>query len=312
METHIEKAYAKINLFLDILDKRDDGYHNIYTIMQLVTLYDEVVITLNETSEINLTMKNVDMDIPKEQNIAYIAAQKFYDNLCYTPMRMNTRVDITITKNIPVAAGLAGGSADAAAVLRGLNTMYGKPYTLEQLMDIGMTIGSDVPFCIVGGAKICKNKGEVEIPIYGLRNFRILIACDGEKESTAKQYKKLDEKYNDFKDYPKNLKFSETLEALMNREGRRAVKSMYNVFESIYDENSGVEKIKRIMYENNANLAMLSGSGPAVFGAFDHIFNMQDAQAALEKEGIKCYPCQPINLEYEYLIPGRDPTAICY
>lgn len=312
METHIEKAYAKINLFLDILGKRDDGYHDIYTIMQLVTLYDEVKITLNNTQEINLTVINADLGIPKEKNLAYIAAQKFYDNLCYTPMNMKTRADITITKNIPVTAGLAGGSADAAAVLRGLNQIYGKPYTKEQLSEMAMTIGSDVQFCLIGGAQICKHRGEIEIPVYGLRNLRILIACDGEKESTAVQYRKLDEKYNNFVDYPINLNFSETLEALMNREGRKAVKFMFNVFETIYDENSSVEKIKKIMYENNANLAMLCGSGPSVFGAFDHIFNLEDAQAALEKEGIKCYPCQLINLEYEYLIPGRDPTSICY
>lgn len=312
MESHIEKAYAKINLFLDILGKRDDGYHDIYTIMQLVTLYDEIEITLNDKQEINMTIKNTDLGIPKEKNLAYIAAQKFYDNLCYTLLRMNTRADITITKNIPAAAGLAGGSADAAAVLRGLNAIYGKPYTKEQLMEMAMSIGSDVPFCLIGGTQICKNKGDIDIGIYGLRNLRILIACDGEKESTAKQYQKLDERYNDFKNHPINLNFSETVCALMNHECRRAVTTMQNIFETIYDENSSVAKIKNIMYDNHANLAMLCGSGPAVFGAFDDIFNLEDAQAALEKEGIRCYSCRPINLEYEYLIPGRDPTSICY
>ena len=85
---------------------------------------------------------------------------------------------------------------------------------------------------------------------------------------------------------------------------------MYNVFETLYDENSGVQKIKKIMYENDARLAMLSGSGPAVFGVFDDFVYMEDAQAALEKEGIKTYPCMMINLEYDYLIPGRDPSTL--
>lgn len=310
MESHIEKAYAKINLFLDILGKRDDGYHDIYTIMQLVTLYDEVEITLTKNDDINLTIKNAVLDIPKEKNLAYIAAIKFYENLNKTLLRVSSRADITITKNIPAAAGLAGGSADAAAVLRGLNTIYGKPYTKEQLCEIGMTIGADVPFCIIGGTKVCQGKGEMKLDIRGLRYFRILIACNAQKESTAKQYQRLDEKYDNFKNYPINLKFSETVNALMNIEDRRALKSMYNVFETLYDENSGVQKIKKIMYENDARLAMLSGSGPAVFGVFDDFVYMEDAQAALEKEGIKTYPCMMINLEYDYLIPGRDPSTL--
>ena len=109
MESHTEKAYAKVNLFLDILGKRDDGYHDIYTIMQLVTLYDEVEITLTHNDDINLTVKNADLGIPKEKNLAYIAAKAFYENLNKTLLRVSSRADITITKNIPAAAGLAGG-----------------------------------------------------------------------------------------------------------------------------------------------------------------------------------------------------------
>lgn len=312
MESHTEKAYAKVNLFLDILGKRDDGYHDIYTIMQLVTLYDEVEITLTHNDDINLTVKNADLGIPKEKNLAYIAAKAFYENLNKTLLRVSSRADITITKNIPAAAGLAGGSADAAAVLRGLNVIYGKPYTKEQLCEIGMTIGSDVPFCIIGGTKVCQGKGDMKLDIRGLRYYRILIACNEQKVSTARQYQRLDEIYDDFKDYPINMRFTETVNALMNHEGRRALNSMYNIFENLYYENEGIFKIKRIMYENNAKLAMLCGSGPAVFGVFDDFVYMEDAQAALEKEGIKSYPCQMINLEYEYLIPGRDPTATAF
>ena len=312
METHIEKAYAKINLFLDILGKRTDGYHDIYTIMQLVTLHDDVEITLTKNQEINFKMINIGEDIPKEKNIAYIAAQKFYENLDKTYLCIKTRSDITITKNIPMAAGLAGGSADAAAVLRGLNKIYAKPYTNEQLMEMAKELGSDVPFCLIGGAKVCKNKGDIALDINGLRNFRILIAIDGEKESTAKQYQKLDEKFNNFIDYPINLQFSETVNALTNLEGRRALTSMYNVFETLYDENSSVQRVKKLLYENKARFAMLSGSGPAVFAAFDNIFWLEDAQEILEKEGIKCYQCDLINLDYEYLILGRKPTAIVF
>jgi 4-diphosphocytidyl-2-C-methyl-D-erythritol kinase len=280
--------------------------------MQLVTLHDDVEITLTKNQEINFKMINIGEDIPNEKNIAYIAAQKFYENLDKTYLCIKTRSDITITKNIPMAAGLAGGSADAAAVLRGLNKIYAKPYTNEQLMEMAKELGSDVPFCLIGGAKVCKNKGDIALDINGLRNFRILIAIDGEKESTAKQYQKLDEKFNNFIDYPINLQFSETVNALTNLEGRRALTSMYNVFETLYDENSSVQRIKKLLYENQARFAMLTGSGPAVFAAFDNIFWLEDAQEILEKEGIKCYQCDLINLDYEYLIPGRKPTAIVF
>ena len=271
MESIIEKAYAKINLFLDIQRKREDGYHDIYTIMQLVTLHDEIEITLTKDTEISFSVKNVDLGIPKEKNLAYIAAQKFYDNLNKTLLRIDTRSDIVITKNIPVAAGLAGGSADAAAVLRGLNKIYAKPYTKEQLYEMASEIGSDVPFCLVGGAKVCKNKGDIALDIYGLRNFRVLIVCAEEKESTARQYQRLDEKYNDFVNYPINLNFSETVGALTNREGRRALKSMYNVFETLYTDSPTFKKIENIMYENQARRVMLTGSGPSVVGFFNSL-----------------------------------------
>ena len=193
-----EKAYAKINLYLDIMNKRKDGFHDILTIMQIVSLYDEVDITLNMSKNITVKVANSDIDLPQEKNIAYKAALKFYENLDFVPI---SGADITIVKNIPMAAGLAGGSADAAAVLRGLNYLYGKPFTREELCKIGMEIGSDVPFCIVGGTQVCKNKGDVTFSMNGIQAYHILIAYAGNKESTADQYRMLDEKYNDFIDY---------------------------------------------------------------------------------------------------------------
>ncbi len=306
-----EKAYGKINLYLDILRKRDDGFHDIYSIMQLVTLCDEVHIETNNGEGINVTVLNDNLGIPMEKNLAYIAAQKFYDNLENTLVETSTRANITITKNIPVTAGLAGGSADAAAVLRGLNKIYGYPYTKKELCDLGMEVGSDVPFCIIGGTHVCKNKGDVEMGLGGLQNFRILIACSGEKESTGKQYQKLDEKFNNFVDYGISLGFSETIGALMNREYRRSLTSMYNVFETLYEDDENVQRTKKLLYDNYARFVMLSGSGPALFAAFDDIFLLEDAQAVLEKEGIKCYPCDLIQEEYE-LYPKRPPIKSVY
>lgn len=300
-----EKAYAKINLYLDIESKRDDGFHEIATVMQLISLCDIVEIEFNGSKEINLNITNIDLGIPKEKNIAYIAACRFYENLDFIP---NCKVNISIEKNIPVAAGLAGGSADAAAVLRGLNYLYGKPFTTEELCEIGLTIGSDVPFCIVGGVQLCRGRGEEMLNMLGgIKNYRILIACGEEKLSTAEQYKKLDIKFNDFKKHQFAKDFHVMAAALAGGRIIDAYKGMYNIFEEIYDENSCAKKIKRIMYDNEASFAMLSGSGPAVFGAFSNMLMIEDAQEALAKENIKSYSCHPINNTYEYLLPGENP-----
>jgi 4-diphosphocytidyl-2-C-methyl-D-erythritol kinase len=267
--------------------------------MQLVSLYDEVEINLNKSKEIGLTVKNSELGIPNEKNLAYIAAEKFYENLKYSKIPTETKVDITITKNIPAAAGIAGGSADAAAVLRGLNKIYGKPYTKEQLSKIAMSIGSDVPFCLEGGTKVCRNKGDIDLGISGLKDYKILIACGGKKESTARQYQRLDEKFNDFKDYQINVNFAETINALVKQDNELAIETMYNIFETLFEEDSKINEIKRIMYKNNARLAMLCGSGPSVFGMFDNVIDMEEAWATLEKEGINSYKCQMINFEYD-------------
>lgn len=296
----IEKAYAKINLYLDIMKKREDGYHDIITIMQIVSLYDEVEVSLNFSDKISVKIVNSDIEIPQEKNIAYIAAQKFYDKLYFTPIG---RADISIKKNIPLAAGLAGGSANAAAVLRGLNYLYGKPFTTEELCEIGMEIGSDVPFCIVGGTQVCKNRGDVTYEMLGIKNHHILIATGGIKESTAEQYKKLDEKYNDFKDYFCGRNYGDVFGALSVGRPREAFPIMFNIFEDLYQDNKEIAKIKSIMYENDASLAMISGSGPSVYGVYPSRIYAEDAQEALAKEGIESYLCVPINNVYEAILP---------
>ena len=299
-----EKAYAKINLYLDIMKKRDDGFHDILTIMQIVSLCDEVEINLNMTNEISVKMLNSDIEIPQEKNIAYKAAQKFYDALYFTP---KGKADIVITKNIPMAAGLAGGSADAAAVLRGLNYLYGKPFTKEELCKIGMEVGSDVPFCIVGGAQVCKNKGEVTFGMYGIKNYYLLIACAGNKESTAVQYRKLDEKHNDFKDYICGKGYGDLFGAFSVGRTTDALPFMFNIFEELYENDINVQKIKSVMYDYEAVVAMISGSGPAVLGIFPSVYYAEDARDELAKEGINSYVCMPINLEYEKILPDQAP-----
>jgi 4-diphosphocytidyl-2-C-methyl-D-erythritol kinase len=204
-----------------------------------------------------------------------------------------------------MAAGLAGGSADAAAVLRGLNYLYGKPFTREELCKIGMEIGSDVPFCIVGGTQVCKNKGDVTYSMNGIQAYHILIAYAGNKESTADQYRMLDEKYNDFIDYRCGKNYGDLFAAFSVGRCREGFKLMFNIFEDLYENDENIKKIKKIMLENEAKMAMISGSGPAVFGAFPNFLYAQDAKELLAKEGITSYICCPIELEYDEMTPGK-------
>lgn len=304
MEYITEKAFAKINLYLDIEKKRDDGFHDLLTLMQIIDYYDEVEIRLDDYKETLLTMNNCSIDIPMKKNIAYLAAQSFYDHLDFVP---KSKPYIVINKKIPAAAGLAGGSADAAAVLRGLNYLFGKPYTTEDLCKLGSALGSDVPFNIVGGVQLCRDKGDYMYQTYGIRNYSILVTSEGEKLSTAEQYRRLDELYNNFVDYPIKEQFQQVYLAFTTGRCSEAFGGMYNIFEKLYENENTFRKIKQIMYENEAKVAMLSGSGPSIFGVFPDCLYAEDAQEALAKEGIKSFVCRPINKTYEYILPNTDP-----
>lgn len=299
MESVIEKAFAKINIYLDIVGHMPDGYHDVATIMQIVSLHDIVEIKLNNTKTINLICDGLDLD-PKK-NLAYRAAELYYENMFD---EVDTGVDIVITKNIPVAAGLGGGSADAAAVLRGMNKLYGHHFTTEQLCLIAAEIGADVEYCVLGGVYICRGRGKPVININGIRYYNILIASCGNKESTALQYKMLDFLYFDFIDYKSCEGFASSIDACLGGRCSDLFKSTKNIFESLYKENKQAELIKEVMYKHNAKLVMLSGSGPSYFGVFPNSLYLEDAQEELEKLGIKTIACDPINATYEEIEKG--------
>jgi len=299
-----ERAYAKINLYLDIIKKNEDGYHDIVTIMQLVSLYDEIEIELIDRAPISVEVTNADLGIPQEKNLAYIAAEKFYDYLPYDP---SARPHIKIKKNIPVASGLAGGSADAAAVLRGLNKRYKNPFTTKKLCEIALTIGSDVPFCVVGGTQVCQNRGEIVFGHRGINHYNLLIAKAENKLSTAEQYRLLDEKFNNFQNYRYAIGYGETLSSYAGGRCRDAFAAAKNIFDELYDSESSVQKLKRFMIENEAYYTFLTGSGPSVVGVFPDSIYAEDVQELLNKRGIESYLCLPIGLEYEEMIDGKDP-----
>ena len=305
MKSVVEKAYAKINLYLDVLGKREDGFHEVLTIMQLITLHDEVYLELNETGKITIEIENSDFDISPEKNLAYIAAIKFFDKINIdqkNKKKIKDGLHIRIAKHIPIASGMGGGSADAAAVLRGLNRLYDLVLSKKELCAIGAEIGSDVPFCVVGGVQICKGRGdELVLDILGIQQYYILTAAADKKISTADAYSKLDRLYDDFKTHSVMEDYGIMISDLVSGRCRHAFTLMSNIFEDIYDENTNVGKIKEIMMNNSCKFAMLSGSGPTVYGAFPGRLDAEDAQQELLQNGIDSIISSPINLVYELM-----------
>jgi len=178
---------------------------------------------------------------------------------------------------------------------------------LKELCAIGEEIGADVPFNIVGGAQSCTGIGANMLEIFGIRYYNILIACGEGKNSTAEQYALLDKRFNNFIDHKVGDNFYEMIAHLCSRECTAAFKKMYNVFECLYEENETFRKTKEIMLENEAKVAMLSGSGPTIFGLFPNSLFAEEAQEALAKEGIQSFLCHPINKTYEQILPNEEP-----
>lgn len=264
MKTEI-KAYAKINIFLDILRKLENGYHSLFMVMQTVSLYDTVTA---EKAGSGITLSCSDLEIPDdERNTAYKAAKLFFE---YTGIKSG--VKIHIDKKIPHEAGLAGGSADAAAVLKGMNEIFGAGLTQGELCSIGLKVGSDVPFCTVGGTCIVQNTGGIISQIKPLKKTHVVLVKPERGVSTALAYAKADETriY-----HPDSVKIMDCCE---KGDFEGICRYAGNVFEQVVEVPERVE-IKRIMRLNNASLTQMSGSGPTVFGLFK---KAEDARAAAQ------------------------------
>lgn len=310
MRSVAENAYAKINLYLDILGKREDGFHEVLTIMQLITLHDEVYLELNASGKITLDVENTDLEVLPEKNLAYIAAVKFFDTINKkNKKKIKDGVNIRIIKHIPVASGMGGGSADAAAVLRGLNRLYDLPLTKNELCAIGAEIGSDVPFCIVGGVQICRGRGEeLALDIFGIQHYYIVTASADKKISTADAYNKLDMLYGNFESHRIMEDYGIMVSDLISGRCRHAFTLMRNIFEDIYDEKTtSIGKIKEIMMNHSCKFAMLSGSGPTVYGVFPGGLYAEDAHTELARNGINAIISTPINLTYENMEGYEKP-----
>lgn len=260
---------AKINLALDVVGKREDGYHEVELIYVEIPLKDKVTVALREDGEIRLTCD--DSTLPTDSgNIAYRAAEEFFSQA-----GMTAGADIRLEKKIPHGAGLAGGSADAAGVLKALNELTGDRFTREELMQIGARLGADVPFCILGGCALGEGIGEVLTPLPPIEGFTYVIAKPKESVATAYVYKNLD-----IKNRPENLCVPAVAEGIRRDDWGMICENAENILESVTAEEFPVIcDIKNCLSSFGAVLSMMSGSGTSVFGVFE---DAETAKAAAE------------------------------
>ena len=284
-------GYAKINLHLDITGRRDDGYHTVNTVMQTVSLCDEVSVTLREDEKIFASC-NVEGVPTDEKNLAVRAAMLFRE-----AVGVSLGAEIQIRKAIPMAAGLAGGSADAAATLLGLNRLLGEPCSVAKLCEIGSHLGADVPFCIVGGTRFADGKGDVLHDFPNMPDCAIVIACEGEGVSTPWAYRRLDETFGNFSEtfgyVPKSME--PLKQALEDKNLRGIAETMFNIFEGpVLAERSVAAELRSLFLSSGALGAMMSGSGPSVFAIFLSEKDAENAIECLQTKGYRGFLCRPI------------------
>jgi 4-diphosphocytidyl-2-C-methyl-D-erythritol kinase len=288
-----ENAYAKINLYLDVLSKRNDGFHEVKTVMHTVSLADEVTVSLRSSDR--ATVKLSVIGHPKlptdSRNLAYRAAELFLESTL-----IRAEVHIKLIKKIPVAAGLAGGSTDAAAVLRALNKAFKRPLTEKRLLDIAAELGSDVPYCLLGGTALCYGRGERIERLPERLHLNVVVAVSDEHVSTPWAYAELDQVYSDFKgarDDDPESKCEAVIESIHT--GNASGIKLFNIFENaILPSYNGAEMLKAKMTELGATHSLMSGSGPSVYGIFTDRTSAEGARDELIKMGIRAYFAESI------------------
>ncbi len=275
---------AKINLFLEVLDRRPDGYHNIDSLMQSVDLCDTVCVELTPGSGA-VTLECTDPTLPTDRrNIACLAAERFLAQIGRTDLDVSVRID----KKIPVAAGLAGGSTDAAGTLIALDRLIpGIP--AARLLEIGKGIGADVPFCMYPGCARTQGIGEILTPLPGLTpEYPIVIAKGGEGVSTGAAYAALDAS-------PSRRSADAMADALRNSDLSAVLDGLYNAFERVVpDQRPMVRLAKEAMLHGGAAAALMSGSGPSVFGIFTDPDAAENVCSYLSGKGFAAFVCYPV------------------
>lgn len=270
------RALAKINLGLDVLGRRENGYHDVRMVMQTIYLYDNVTLTKTEEPGIQLQTNLFYLPVD-EKNIAYKAAKLLMDEF-----QIKEGVHITLDKHIPVAAGMAGGSSNAAAVLVGMNRLFRLGLSEQDLMERGVSLGADVPYCVMRGTVLAEGIGEILTPLAPLPKCYILVAKPSISVSTKTVYEKLDA--HEIEDHPD---IDGVIAGLEAGDLKKVAGSMGNVLERVTIEDYPIiQEIKNAMVEAGALNAMMSGSGPTVFGIFEDRMLARQAQQKIRKAGL--------------------------
>ena len=285
MTTLYEGAYAKLNLTLDVLGKREDGYHDLKSVMQTVSVRDDIEID-GGTGK-SLCLKSDKEEIPTdERNLAWKAAKVYCDTLGYDP----NGLEIRITKRIPSQAGMGGGSADAAAVLRALNRHYGDPLSIGALAELGAQIGSDVPFCVVGGTCMCEGRGEKLRKLPDMPDCIFVVCKPDFSVSTPELYRKIDEVA-----IPKHPNNQAMESAILAGDLEKVAHNLYNVFDPVVtQEHLELNYIKSLFHQYGAVGYQMTGSGSACFAIVSE-FEVAAVICSMLKENYpNIFICKPV------------------
>ena len=286
-------APAKINLFLDVVGRRANGYHDIESVMQTVTLSDCLEITQYDAlGESEIEVLCSEPSIPSgEGNLVYRAAKAFFGAMNIEHYHISFFID----KKIPAEAGLGGGSADAAAAILGLDRLYETHLSLEQMCQIGVLVGADVPFCIKKGTATAKGIGEILDDCPSMPHCFLLIAMpSGSKISTAEAYRKIDAM--EAEPHPT---LSQVLTALASDDLVGLAKCLYNKFEAVTPMETGADALREKMLSLGAIGARMSGSGPSVFGIFREKTTAECAAKALSQDA-RVFVCEPMGKDMSF------------
>ena len=285
MTTLYEGAFAKINLTLDVLGKRPDGYHDLKSVMQTVSLRDDIEIDVGTGKPwcLKCDKEGIPCD---ERNLAWKAAKLYCDTMGKDP----DGLEIRITKRIPSQAGMGGGSADAAAVLRALNEHYGNPLSIFALAELGAQIGSDVPFCVVGGTCMCEGRGELLRKLPDMPDC-IFVCCKPEfSVSTPELYRKIDEVT-----IPKRPNHMAMESALIAGDLESVAQNVFNVFDPVVTaEHPELNYIKSLCHQYGAFAYQMTGSGSVVFAMVSE-FEVAAVICSMLKDNYpNVYICKPV------------------
>lgn len=275
------QAWAKLNLTLDVLGRREDGYHDMRMVMQSITLSDTLEVRPGQGEGIRVS-SNLKFLPSGDKNLAAIAARRFWEAMG----KDGVPLDIDIRKSIPVCAGMAGGSSDAAAVLRGLNEQEGSPFSVMELAKIGEKVGSDVPYCVLGGTALAEGRGEILTPLPALPKCHVVVCKPDFPISTPELFARIDAMK-----IRRRPDTAGVLSALEAGDLQGVARRMYNVFEDVLPERqfARVADIKRVLIECGALGAAMSGTGPTAFGLFDDAEAARCAYEQLRENYRECY-----------------------